>query len=140
MSADVDVAIVGGGAAGIGAARRLAASGLSTLLLEATSRLGGRGWTQDISGIPLDLGCGWLHSADRNAWAGIAAAAGITIDRRDPAWGFQYGDLGFTPAEQAAANHAFAAWVQRLATTPPAGDRAADALVSMASGILISKR
>jgi monoamine oxidase len=128
MSADVDVVIVGGGAAGIGAARRLAASKLSTLLLEATSRLGGRGWTQDISGLPLDLGCGWLHSADRNAWAEIAAAAGITVDRREPAWGFQYGDLGFTPAEQAAASHAFATWVQRLASTPPASDRAADAL------------
>jgi hypothetical protein len=52
--------------------------------------------------------------------AGIAAAAGIIVDRRDPAWGFQYDDSGFTPAEQAAANHALAAWVQRLATTPPA--------------------
>ena len=66
MSADIDVVIVGGGAAGIGAARRLAKSGRSALLLEASSRLGGRGWTHEVSGLPLDLGCGWLHSADHN--------------------------------------------------------------------------
>jgi len=128
MSADIDVVIIGGGAAGIGAARRLAASGASTLLLEATSRLGGRAWTHEVAGLPLDLGCGWLHSADRNAWVGVAKAAGRAIDRRPAAWGVQYGDLAFTPAEQAAARQAFAALIQRLADDPPASDRAADAL------------
>lgn len=128
MSADIDVVIVGGGAAGIGAARRLAASGLSVVLIEATSRLGGRAWTHEVSGLPLDLGCGWLHSGDRNAWTRIAEAGGFAIDRREPAWGVQYGDLGFAPAEQAAARRAFAAWIQRMATTPPPSDCAADAL------------
>jgi monoamine oxidase len=120
--------IVGGGAAGIGAARRLAASGLSAVLIEATSRLGGRAWTQEVSGLPLDMGCGWLHSADRNSWTRIAQASGFAIDRREPAWGKQYGDLGFTPAEQAAAGKAFAAWIRRMADAPPASDCAADAL------------
>jgi monoamine oxidase len=128
MSTDFDVVIVGGGAAGIGAARRLAASGLSALVLEATARIGGRAWTYEISGLPLDLGCGWLHSADRNVWTGIAEAAGVKIDRRPSAWGDQYRDLGFTAAEQAAAAEAFGAWMQRMATAPPASDRASDAL------------
>ncbi|MGH6909470.1 MAG: FAD-dependent oxidoreductase, partial [Phenylobacterium sp.] len=128
MSADFDVVIVGGGAAGIGAARRLATSGLSVVLIEATARLGGRAWTQDVSGLPLDMGCGWLHSADRNSWTRIAEASGFTIDRRTPAWGRQYGDLGFTPAEQAEARRAFEAWIQRMTDTPPASDCAADAL------------
>ena len=128
MSADIDVVIVGGGAAGIGAARRLAASGLSTTLIEATARLGGRGWTQEVSGLPLDMGCGWLHSADRNSWTRIAEASGFAIDRRDPAWGKQYGYLGFTRAEQAEARKAFTAWIARMTETPPASDCAADAL------------
>jgi monoamine oxidase len=128
MSADIDVVIVGGGAAGIGAARRLAAGGLSALMIEATARLGGRGWTQEVSGLPLDMGCGWLHSADRNSWTRIAEASGFAIDRRDPAWGKQYGDLGFTRAEQAEARKAFAAWIRRMTDTPPASDCAADAL------------
>jgi monoamine oxidase len=128
MSADVDVVIIGGGAAGIGAARRLAVAGRSALVLEATSRLGGRAWTHEVAGLPLDLGCGWLHSADRNPWVSIAEVSGFTIDRGHPAWGVQYRDLGFTPAEQASARQAFAAWIRRMATNPPLSDRTADAL------------
>jgi monoamine oxidase len=128
LSADVDIIIVGGGAAGIAAARRVAAGKLTTLLLEAGQRLGGRAWTHEMRGLSLDLGCGWLHSADRNAWTPIAARAGIAVDRARPAWGTQYRDLGFPPADQAGARQAFAQWMQRVATAPPPGDCAADAL------------
>jgi hypothetical protein len=86
MSADVDVVIVGAGAAGIAAARRLKTSGLSAAILEATGRVGGRAWTCDVAGLPLDLGCGWLHSADRNPWTRIAEAAGFVVDRGFGAW------------------------------------------------------
>ena len=130
MSADVDIVIVGGGAAGVGAARRLARSGLTTLLLEAGSRLGGRACTQETRGLDLDLGCGWLHSAERNSWAAIARAAGIPIDESRAAWGVQYRDLGFTRAEQAEAWQAFESWNTRLREAPSAGDRASDALES----------
>jgi len=127
LSTDYDVVIVGGGAAGIGAARRLAPSSLATVLLEADSRLGGRAWTQRISGHPIDLGCGWLHSADRNSWVAIAEAAGVPVDRTTAQWRVQYRDLGFPKAEQAEAWQAFAAWMNRLEHSPP-GDCAADAL------------
>jgi monoamine oxidase len=128
MAADVDVVIIGAGAAGIAAARRLAASHLSSIVLEATARVGGRAWTCDVAGMRLDLGCGWLHSADRNPWTRIAEAAGFAVDRRAPAWGRQYQDIGFSQTDQAAARHAYAAWEQRMATAPPASDCAADAL------------
>jgi monoamine oxidase len=123
-----DVVIVGGGAAGVGAARRLAQTRLTTLLLEASSRLGGRAWTEEIAGYPLDLGCGWFHSAERNAWVRIARAAGLKIDQTHAAWGNQFRDLGFTAAEQAAARKAMQQWMQRLSQSPPANDCAADAL------------
>jgi monoamine oxidase len=125
---EVDVVIVGAGAAGIAAARRLARTRLSVLLVEATARIGGRAWTCEIAGLPLDLGCEWLHSADRNPWTRVADAAGFGIERRNPAWGSQYRDLGFTRDEQAAARQAFAAWTERLKSAPPPSDRAADAL------------
>ncbi len=128
MSTDFDVVIIGGGAAGIGAARALAASGRSTLLLEASSRLGGRAWTAEIAGLRLDLGCGWLHSGDRNSWARIAEEVGLTVDRRPPKWGVQYRNLRFSPDEQKAARGAFAAWLERLSAAPPASDCAADAV------------
>jgi monoamine oxidase len=123
-----DVVIVGGGAAGIGAARRLAGTGLTTLLVEADSRLGGRAWTREIAGRSLDLGCGWLHSADKNSWAVIAEQAGMKLEKRRAAWGVQYGDLGFTRAEQAEARKVFEGWMQKLAAVRAASDRAADAL------------
>ena len=125
---NADVVIIGGGAAGIGAARRLAQSGLSTLLIEASSRLGGRAWTHEVAGLHIDLGCGWFHSADRNSWIGIGAAAGVPIDRSPAQWGVQYHDLGFPPAEQADAKRAFAAWLRQLEGSPPRSDCAADAL------------
>jgi monoamine oxidase len=125
---EADVAIVGAGAAGVGAARRLIRSRVSAILIEASARVGGRALTCDIAGLPLDLGCGWLHSADRNAWTRIAEESGFLVDRRTPAWGKQYRDLGFRRAEQAAAGQTFAAWSRRLETTPPASDCAADAL------------
>lgn len=120
--------IVGGGAAGIGAARRLARSNYSTVLLEAGSRLGGRAWTQEVSGYKLDLGCGWLHSADRNAWIRIAEAAGVRVDRSPAQWGTQFRDLGFPKQAHEEAGEAFGAWMQRLQQSPPPSDRAADAL------------
>ena len=42
---DVDVVIVGGGAAGIAAARRLREAAIDCLIIEARPRLGGRAWT-----------------------------------------------------------------------------------------------
>jgi monoamine oxidase len=128
MDTDVDVVIVGGGAAGIGAARRLAQSNLSTLLLEADSRLGGRAWTHEIAGVEHDLGCGWLHSAERNSWASIATANNIPVDKARAAWGTQYRDLGYSRAEQIEARRQFSDWARRLAAAPPASDCAADAL------------
>ena len=128
MNTDFDVVIIGGGAAGIGAARELASSGRSALLLQASSRLGGRAWTYEIAGQRLDLGCGWLHWGDRNSWTRIAEEAGRVVDRRPPKWGVQHRHLGFSPDEQKAARGAFAAWMERLAVKPPRSDCAADAL------------
>jgi monoamine oxidase len=128
MSTDWDVVIIGGGAAGIAAARRLATSGLSTLLLEAAQRIGGRAHTVHVAEHALDLGCGWLHSADRNSWVGIAEASGFAVERRRSAWNQQYRDLGFSPEDQDAADEAYAAWHSRLRSDQPQSDCAADAL------------
>lgn len=128
MAKDCDLLIVGAGAAGIGAARRLAGSGLAVRIIEALPRIGGRAWSRVAAGVTLDMGCGWLHSADRNPWVAIAEAAGLPLDRRRPTWRMQYRGLGFPPDDQAAARAAFDAWSERIAADPPASDRASDAL------------
>src|SRR5438477_1661529 len=84
---EIDVAIVGAGAAGIGAARRLVDSGtVSVLVLEARDRVGGRVHTIEPAGFPLDRGAEWLHSADRNPLSPIARELGFSIHRRPPEW------------------------------------------------------
>lgn len=128
MASEFDVVVIGAGAAGISAGLRLLNRGCSFLVLEAADRIGGRAWTREVDGLPLDLGCGWLHSADRNPWVGKAAEAGIPVDRTPPAWGEQYRELGFSNAEQEAANGAWEKLDKRLRTAPPSSDCAADAL------------
>ena len=84
---DIETVIVGGGAAGIAAARRLHDASVKCLIVEARPRLGGRAWTvADPAGFLIDLGCGWLHSADRNPWVDVAAEQGKTIDKTPPPW------------------------------------------------------
>jgi monoamine oxidase len=84
---EVDVAVIGAGAAGIGAARRLSESGsVSVLVLEARDRVGGRVHTIAPVGFPLDRGAEWLHSADRNPLSPIAQGLGFSVHRRPPEW------------------------------------------------------
>ena len=85
LPSSVDVAIIGAGAAGLGAAHALKNSGLSVIVLEARDRVGGRAHTiMAAPDITFDLGCGWLHSADKNSFVGIAEATELR-DRQDAA-------------------------------------------------------
>jgi monoamine oxidase len=84
---EVDVVVIGAGAAGIGAARRLSGEGsVSLLVLEARDRVGGRAHTIAPAGFPLDRGAEWLHSADRNPLSPIAQRRGFSVHRRPPEW------------------------------------------------------
>ena len=79
---DFDYAIVGAGAAGIGAAKRLKEAGASFALLEASHRIGGRGYTEEVlPGMPFDLGCHWLHSASLNPFTAVADELGIAYTK-----------------------------------------------------------
>jgi monoamine oxidase len=126
----IDVAIVGGGAAGIGAARRLAGEPASCLLLEARDRLGGRAFTLvGRSGAGIDLGCGWLHSADRNPWVAIAEDLGYHIDKTPPPWMKQAFGVNFAPQDQHAYRKAFTEFDERLAAAAGGPDRPASELM-----------
>jgi monoamine oxidase len=115
MNGDIEVAVIGGGAAGIAAARRLHDAGIPCLLIEARSRLGGRAWTvTEGSGFALDLGCGWLHSADRNPWREIAERQGRPIDKTPPPWTRLFPRAHFPVAEQRAFVTALEDFYRRL--------------------------
>jgi monoamine oxidase len=108
--AGADAVVVGAGAAGIAAARRLHDAGLDIVLVEAGNRLGGRAHSIHAHDMALDLGCGWLHSAKRNPWIDLAEAYGFTVDRAPANWRAQWRDLGFPPAEQSAYHQAWQRW------------------------------
>lgn len=109
------VVVVGAGAAGIAAGRRLRAAGVPFLILEARDRLGGRAHTVVREGWPLDLGCGWLHRAERNAWAEVFRAEGVAIDETEPPWGRPALTANFPLAAQRDFHAAFGALEDRLA-------------------------
>jgi monoamine oxidase len=127
-SSDIEVVIIGGGAAGIAAGRRLGKAAIRCLLVEARTRLGGRAWSiAERSGAAIDLGCGWLHSAERNPWVKVAQAQGRSIDKSTPPWGRRALPQGFPIADQedfARAQHAFYARLEA------AGLNAADAAMA----------
>jgi monoamine oxidase len=101
LPSEVDVAIIGAGAAGLGAARALQNSGLSVIVLEARDRVGGRGHTiMAAPDITFDLGCGWLHSADKNSFVKIARQLNFEIDQTRPPWREQSFDAGFPLKER----------------------------------------
>lgn len=79
-----DVVVIGAGAAGIGACRKLATEGLSFVLLEAKDRIGGRAFTDATRfDIPFDHGCSWLHQSNRNPLTPFAKQAGFTLLAHD---------------------------------------------------------
>ena len=81
-----DVVVIGAGAAGIGAAGRLHDAGVSVLVLEAKDRIGGRAHTLHEGAHGLDMGCGWLHSADENPLTALVEPLGFTLERSPAAW------------------------------------------------------
>jgi monoamine oxidase len=79
-SGNVDAVIVGAGAAGIAAARRLAAAGKRFALLEAADEIGGRCVTDTgIFGVPYDRGAHWIYAADINPVAKLAPQTGLEL-------------------------------------------------------------
>jgi monoamine oxidase len=79
-SAVIEVVIVGAGAAGIAAARRIAASGKRYVLVEAAETVGGRCITDTRTfGVPYDRGAHWIYAADINPVARLAPQTGLDI-------------------------------------------------------------
>jgi monoamine oxidase len=77
---EVDVAVLGAGAAGVAAARALIRAGVSVLMVEALRRSGGRCLTDTLS-FPsaFDRGAHWLHAAEINPLARLGRDLGFDI-------------------------------------------------------------
>lgn len=71
MLSNYDVVVVGGGLAGSIASRELKNCGLSSVILEARDRLGGRVYTSEFDGTTVELGGAWVHWTQPHMWSEI---------------------------------------------------------------------
>uniref|UniRef100_A0A1D1ZGQ1 Putative polyamine oxidase 2 n=2 Tax=Anthurium amnicola TaxID=1678845 RepID=A0A1D1ZGQ1_9ARAE len=74
--------VIGGGFAGIAAARALNDASFQVVLLESRDRLGGRVYTDYSFGFPVDMGASWLHGvSNENPLAHVIGRLGLPLYR-----------------------------------------------------------
>lgn len=116
------VLVIGGGIAGLAAARALADAGHQVTVLEARPRLGGRLHTVEIAGVPIDLGGAWIHGPEGNPMTELADAAGIrrfpTYDAKSAIYDVDGRKLS---AEEVAATYARVEALMGGGAAPPPG-------------------
>ncbi|WP_407167673.1 flavin monoamine oxidase family protein [Bradyrhizobium sp. ORS 111] len=77
---DADIVVVGAGAAGIAAARRIVAANRKVIVLEAAGRIGGRCQTDASTfDAPFDRGARWMHNPETNPLVRLARAGGLDM-------------------------------------------------------------
>ena len=79
-SRDVDIVVIGAGAAGIAAARRVLAANRKVIVIEASGQIGGRCSTDLVTfGVPFDRGARWIHNPDANPMVKLARGTGLDV-------------------------------------------------------------
>ncbi|HUN23676.1 MAG TPA: FAD-dependent oxidoreductase [Anaerolineales bacterium] len=113
-----DVIVLGAGMAGIAAARKLTAQGKKVLMLEARNRMGGRVWTDNTLGLPLDLGASWVHGTGNNPLTAIVKQAKIKTVATDYENHWLYDSNGklMSDAAQEKLDAQFESFMERLET------------------------
>jgi monoamine oxidase len=95
MSENPDVIVIGAGAAGLSAAAELGRAGLSVLILEARSRIGGRMFTErdPVLDIPIELGAEFIHGMPPEIWDPLQSRELKIAEVTGDSWCFQKGQL-----------------------------------------------
>src|SRR5438045_4125530 len=77
---EADIVVIGAGAAGIAAARRIQAANRKVIVVEAASQVGGRCQTDASTfEVPFDRGARWMHNPETNPMIKLARPAGLEI-------------------------------------------------------------
>ncbi|XP_070037368.1 polyamine oxidase 2-like isoform X2 [Nicotiana tomentosiformis] len=80
--ASPSVIVIGGGVAGLAAARALYDASFQVVVLESRDRIGGRVHTDYSFGFPVDLGASWLHGVCKeNPLAPLIGRLGLPLYR-----------------------------------------------------------
>ncbi len=77
---DADIVVIGAGAAGIAAARRIMAANRRVVVIEAAGQIGGRCITDTTTfDVPFDRGARWMHNPETNPMIRLARSAGLDV-------------------------------------------------------------
>jgi monoamine oxidase len=85
---DADAIVIGAGAAGLAASRRLAEKSLRVILLEARDRVGGRAWSRPAArtATPAELGAEFIHGRASQTMALLRDAGMSAIPTGGDSW------------------------------------------------------
>jgi len=77
---EADIVVIGAGAAGIAAARRIMAANRKVIVVEASGQIGGRCLTDTATfGVPFDRGARWMYNPETNPMIKLARAAALDV-------------------------------------------------------------
>jgi monoamine oxidase len=97
---EADIVVIGAGAAGIAAARRIAAANRKVIVLEAASQIGGRCQTDSSTfEVPFDRGARWMHNPEANPMIRLARASGFDISAAPSGQRIRIGRRNARPGE-----------------------------------------
>jgi monoamine oxidase len=97
---EADIVVIGAGAAGIAAARRIMAANRKVIVVEASNQIGGRCQT-DVStfDVPFDRGARWMHNPETNPMIKLARSAGLEISTAPQGQKIRIGRRNARPGE-----------------------------------------
>jgi monoamine oxidase len=97
---EADIVVIGAGAAGIAAARRVMAANRKVIVVEAAGQIGGRCVTDTATfDVPFDRGARWMHNPDTNPMIRLARGAGLDISAAPPGQKIRIGRRNARPSE-----------------------------------------
>ena len=101
MTDSADVLIIGAGAAGLAAARELACSKVSVLVLEARDRIGGRCWSRHEPGleVPIEFGPEFIHGRPAVTFSLLRKHGIGAVERTGTRWFIKF--EGLRPRDRA---------------------------------------
>lgn len=102
VGAPEKVVVIGAGISGLIAAAALDDDGREVIVLEARDRPGGRTWTAEVAGAPVDLGGAWIHGPRGNPIALLLEGLQQTWtdDAPEPGPFIDYTGAAYSRAEQ----------------------------------------
>jgi monoamine oxidase len=110
------IIVIGAGIAGITAAKKLQTQGYQVIILEGRDRIGGRIWTDNSLGVPLDLGAAWIHTVDGNPTTPLVKQFGIqtVISDLKSQWSYKGVNQLLSESDEVLINQAFQSFMDRV--------------------------